>query len=85
MKLSDMPNIGTELEKLLIEIGIRSAEDLEKTGSIETCRLLNLKGPACYNKLYAIEGAILGIRWHKLPKEHMKNVREKMAIVLQAV
>ena len=85
MRLSDMPNIGSELEKLLIEIGIRTPEDLEKTGSVETCRLLNLNGPTCYSKLYALEGAILGIRWHQLPKGHMNKLKEEMAKVLLIV
>ncbi len=85
MKLSDMPNIGTELERLLIEVGINTPDDLVKAGAIETCRLLNLKGPTCYNKLYALEGAILGIRWHLLPKEHMKKLQEEMTKVLQIV
>lgn len=85
MQLSDMPNIGTELERLLTEAGIYTPDDLVKKGSVETCRLLNLKGPTCYNKLYALEGAILGIRWHLLPKEHMKKLQEEMTRALQKV
>lgn len=62
MKLSELPNIGKELEKLLNEVNIYNLEDLEKVGSIETVYRLKLNGNACYNKLYAVEGAIQNTR-----------------------
>jgi DNA transformation protein len=68
MSLSDLPNIGPTLEALLNEHGIHTADDLRSLGAVEACRRLQLSGESCYNKLYALEGAIRGIRWHDLPK-----------------
>lgn len=84
MKLSDLPNIGKELEKQLQNNGINSLEKLKETGSVKTCLLLNFQGPTCFNKLYALEGAILGIRWHNLPKDHMQKKQNELKALLSA-
>lgn len=64
MKLSEMINIGKKLEKELNAIGINSSDDLIKMGSIEAARKLD----SCANQLFALEGAIQGVRWHELDK-----------------
>lgn len=69
MKLSKLPNIGKTLEKELNDIGIQTAEELKKIGSIESIIRLNVQGNTCYNKLYALEGAIREVRWHNLPED----------------
>jgi len=66
MHLSDMKNIGKNLAEDLIRAGIKTPEDLVELGSIEAA----LKLDACANKLYALEGAILDVRWHSIDKEH---------------
>lgn len=75
--LSDLPNIGNELERLLSVVGIQTKEDLVAVGAIEACLRLNLLGEACYSKLYALEGAIRGVRWHKLPKEFRADLKDR--------
>ena len=78
MKLSELPNIGKELEKLLESAGIHTPKDLKKLGSIESLRKINDKNDSsCLNKLYALEGAIRGIRWHKLSVEDKRKLKEK--------
>lgn len=37
MKLSDLPNIGKELEKKLESVGIRNLDELMEIGSIGHC------------------------------------------------
>lgn len=32
--------------------------------------------PACYNMLYACKGAIRGIRWHGIPKEEWRPLKD---------
>ena len=66
--LTDLPNIGQILAIKLRMVGICSAEELIQTGSEEAIiRLQTLKnGEACINMLYALEGAVQGIRWHNL-------------------
>lgn len=51
--------------------GIESAEELRALGAERAFeRLRNaLPQDACMSKLYAIAGAIEGVRWHDLPPE----------------
>jgi DNA transformation protein len=68
--LSGRINIGDEIEARLSEVGIDSLEKLEKMGSRQAfMRLLTIDPEACLNLLYALEGAIEGIRWHDLSRE----------------
>jgi DNA transformation protein len=76
-KLSDLINIGKVLEKQLNEVGIESLKDLENLGSMETfLKLKEIDSSSCINKLCAIEGAIQGIRWHKLDEGTRKSLQE---------
>ena len=74
--LMDLPNIGTTLAEKLHMVGIYNEIDLKQTGSenaiIKIATLEN--GGACINMLYAIEGAIQGIRWHSLSKERKEEL-----------
>ena len=75
--LSKMPNIGEVLAEKLRGIGITSYDELASAGSIQI--VLKIGGSdisACYNMLYAIEGAIRGIRWHRLPEEDRRSLKE---------
>ena len=66
-KLSDLPNIGPELEKRLLTIGISTAMDLKSMGSCKAYQGLRIVDTStCINTLYALEGAIQNVRWHKL-------------------
>jgi DNA transformation protein len=64
MRLDQMKNIGKNLADSLIDVGIKTPEELVKVGSIEAALRLD----ACANKLYALEGAILDVRWHNIDK-----------------
>ncbi|MFG1691582.1 TfoX/Sxy family protein [Gemmatimonadota bacterium] len=77
MELSELPNIGGTLESLLREHGVTSPEELRSLGAVETCRRLHLRGEACVNKLYALEGPIRGIRWHDIPQEEREALRRE--------
>jgi DNA transformation protein len=65
-----MPNIGKELEKQLKQVGVETCEELVQLGSKEAFHRIRLTDQsACINRLYALEGAIQGIRWHYLPQD----------------
>ena len=69
-QLTDLPNIGITLSRKLASIGITTFEQLKATGSkrvIVKISTLDNSG-VCINMLYALEGAIQGIRWHGLNK-----------------
>jgi DNA transformation protein len=75
-RLSDLPNIGKEMEKRLIKAGINDIEALRQTGSKEAyIKLRLLEGDTCFNTLCALEGAIQGIRWHYLDSEIKAELR----------
>ncbi|WP_312420017.1 TfoX/Sxy family protein [Anaerospora hongkongensis] len=75
-KLSQMPNIGITLEKLLLTAGIDSPAALQKLGSQSAfIKLTKVDPTACLHKLYALEGAIQGHRWHTLPEERKKELK----------
>jgi DNA transformation protein len=68
--LTKLPNIGKVLAAKLNAIGVTSYQDLADLGSVETVlKLDETEKDACYNMLYALEGAVQGIRWHALSKE----------------
>lgn len=74
----ELPNIGATLANKLKKIGITNARELAETGS-ETAimKIATLENSgACINMLYALEGAIQGIRWHGLSKERKQNLKE---------
>ena len=87
--LSELPNIGTTLSKKLNQIGVKSEADLKRMGSENAIiKISTLENHGvCINMLYALEGAIQGIRWHDLSKERKKELsdffrilKEKMAL-----
>ena len=74
--LTKLPNIGKVLEEKLVAADITNAEQLIQKGAEKTFLLLSFDDPsACYNMLCALEGAIQGIRWHKLPKERKEELK----------
>jgi len=76
MRVSNLVNIGPKLERLLNEVGIHEAEKLKEIGSVEATYLLYQKDRDCINKLFAIEGAIRGIRWHNIRHEEKIQLKE---------
>lgn len=81
-QLEDLPNIGSTLATLLHETGINSPDDLYKTGAIQAfIRIRAIEQDACFSKLCAIEGAVEGIRWHKLSKEKKAELKQFFAMI----
>ena len=76
--LTKLPNIGEKLAKELSKAGITTAGQLSKLGSVQTALLITRgKTHTGYNLLYALEGAILGKRWHSIDKEHLKKIKKE--------
>lgn len=75
-KLSEMPNIGTVLEKLLRDVEIETPEKLKDMGSKEAfVRIKAIDNTACLNMLCALEGAIQGVRWHSLSQSCKEDLK----------
>lgn len=76
-ELSKLPNIGKSVEEQLNLIEIYSLEDLKQIGSKEAwLKIKEIDKSACINRLYALEGAIEGIRWHNLSEEKKLMLKE---------
>ncbi len=76
--LTKLPNIGEVLAEKLNEIGITSHKDLASIGSIEAVLQIGETDlSTCYNMLYALEGAVQGIRWHGIPKEERQTLKKE--------
>ncbi len=75
--LRRLPNIGKTLEEKLVRAGISSADQLKNMGSLEAFRRIrgSVDSGACRSMLFALEGAIQGVRWHELSQEF----RDKLA------
>ena len=76
-ELSSLPNIGEVLAEKLRGIGVKGRDDLAAMGSIEAVlKIGDTDISACYNMLYALEGAIRDVRWHALPEEERRRLKE---------
>ncbi|CAK7085962.1 TfoX/Sxy family protein [Tissierella carlieri] len=76
-ELSTLQNIGNKVEQQLNEVGIRTINQLFETGSKQAwLRIKEIDDSACINRLYALEGAIQGIRWHDLSESVKEELRE---------
>ncbi len=81
-KLSDLPNIGIKLEKLLIDAGIETPEMLKQLGSKSAfIKIKNIDNTVCLSKLCALEGAIQEQRWHVLSA----NTKEDLKCFFQSL
>ena len=68
--LQKVPNIGKVLSNKLEQVGITNENELKAAGSEKAFLLVKGIDPcACISSLYALEGAIQGVRWHSLSKE----------------
>lgn len=75
--LACLPNIGKTLAEKLKVIGISTPGDLINTGSENAMiKIKTIDKDACINMLFALEGAIQGIRWHSLDKNRKRELAE---------
>lgn len=62
-ELSKLPNIGLAVEGQLIKVGITTKEELASLGSMQAwLRIKKIDDSACIHRLYALQGAIEGVK-----------------------
>lgn len=69
--LTELPNVGAVLAARLKAAGVGTPSELKRLGSIQTLRRIRASGAEeapCRSMLFALEGAIRGVRWHDIPK-----------------
>jgi DNA transformation protein len=69
--------MGDDTERLLIQVGIHTVEELRDVGSREAwLRIQSIDPSACLSRLSALEGAIQGVRWQHLPPEVRSELKD---------
>ncbi len=72
-------NLGPKSAGWLRAVGIRTRADLERVGAVEAYRRVVEAGhETSLNLLYALEGALLDLRWDRLPDVVKRNLRERV-------
>lgn len=76
-ELTSMTNIGSEMAKKLISVGIDSSEKLIDTGAKQAFLQLKAVYPQiCLVHLYALEGAVRSVPFNSLSDEKKKELKE---------
>lgn len=81
--LTNLPNIGKTLAEKLNQVGINDESTLKQIGSENAIiKLATIENSGvCINMLYALEGAIQGIRWHNLDKNRKLELKEFYSLI----
>jgi DNA transformation protein len=76
-ELSDLKNIGRVTARWLNGIGVFSESDLRRLGAVKAYRMIReCESGATLNLLYALQGALMGVHWSRLP-EPIKELLER--------
>jgi DNA transformation protein and related proteins len=68
-------NIGPKSAAWLRQVGVRSLEDLQEAGAIETYMRVKRAGfRPSLNLLYALEGALLDCHWQEIPDDRRSEL-----------
>ena len=76
-ELANLFNIEKEVERQLNEVGITTKDQLRQIGSKDAwLRIKKTDDSACIHRLYALEGAIEGIKKSQLSPEKKEELKE---------
>ena len=69
--LAELPNLGPKSRAMLAAAGITSLKQLRQLGSVRAYLLVKATGAnASLNLLWALEGALSGLPWQEVAREH---------------
>lgn len=81
MRLRSIANVGPVSRRWLQDVGVRTAEDLARKGSVPTFLAVRRRGHrATASLLYALEAALLDLRPDRLPEVVRANLRERAGL-----
>ena len=73
--LGELPNLGPKSEQMLRACGITTLAQLRKLGSVAAyARVKATHKDATLNLLWALEGALTGLRWQEVAREHRTSL-----------
>ncbi|WNO05797.1 TfoX/Sxy family protein [Rhodoferax mekongensis] len=73
--LAHLPNLGPKSQSMLIAAGIHTVADLRRLGSVAAyLQVKRQVGNASLNLLWALEGAISGLHWQEVARQHRTSL-----------
>ena len=73
--LAKLANLGPKSAQFLRNAGITSHEQLKQLGSVKAYSMVKQVEPsASLNLLWALEGALSGLHWREVAKEHRTSL-----------
>lgn len=79
--IAGLPNLGPASKKMLVRAGITTVAQLRQLGAVAAyARAKQADGHASLNLLWALEGALTGLPWQTVAREH----RTSLLLALEA-
>ena len=79
--LANLANLGPKSAEFLLAAGIGSVKELAALGSVAAfAKVKSAEPKASLNLLWALEGALTGLHWREVAKEH----RTSLLLALEA-
>jgi DNA transformation protein len=73
--ISDLPNLGPKSQQILALVGITNIAQLRKVGSVAAYARAKKASPnVSLNLLWALEGALTGLHWQEVAREHRTSL-----------
>jgi DNA transformation protein and related proteins len=80
--IADLPGLGPRSQAMLAGAGITTASELKRLGSVRAYARVKATGAnASLNLLWALEGALTGLPWQVVAREH----RLSLLLALEAL
>ena len=74
-------NIGPTSSRWLVAIGIHTLDDLRQVGVVNAYNLVKAHGyNATLNLLWALQGALMGVHWSKVPERVKQQLKARLEI-----
>ena len=75
LDLAQLPNLGPKSQQMLNAAGIPTVEQLQALGSVAAYAQVKRHDPhASLNLLWALEGALSGMRWQNVAQQHRTSL-----------
>jgi DNA transformation protein and related proteins len=75
MRISDLPNLGPQSQKMLDKAQIKNAAQLRELGAVKAyLKVKQVHPQASLNLLWALEAALSGLHWQVVAREHRTSL-----------
>lgn len=73
--LAKLPNLGPASQRMLARAGISGLDELRRLGAVRAFAAVRRSGAApSLNLLWALEGALTGLPWQEVAREHRASL-----------